>query len=262
MSNTNTQTNMEKEKQSVVTPIYKTFDYDRFSFISGNRSVNACNYAKLEKSMLEEQLIIPICVNEKKEIIDGQHRYTVAKNNGLPVYYYVIDNYDIEAVKRANMVNRTWDKKDFLQLQVEYGKDSYIIFDYLINQYGISIQDLLKVFAHIQNKTLNMISKDFEAGKLTDDGCEQVEDFLKALEDFNFFRYYTTKPFVAAFIRLYFNSLYQHDKMKERIRSRKSAFTKKTTVDEYLVFLTRDVYSFGAVRKPLYYDSSTKKFYN
>ena len=249
-------------KDEQITPIYISYNYDQFGFIDGNRKINPCNYAKLEKSMLEKQLIIPICVNKDKKIIDGQHRFTVEKNNSLPVYYYIVEDYDIEAVKRANMVSRNWTKKDFLDLQIEYGKDSYLVFSYLVETYKINIQDLLKVFGIAQGKTLAMVSKSFEAGELSDDGCEEVEAFLKALDDFKHFRYYTTKPFVTAFIKLYFNDKYNHAKMKERLRTRKGALVKKSSCDEYLVHLTRDIYSFGAVRKPLYYDASTKKFYS
>lgn len=50
--------------------IFKTKDYDMFKWVKGNRKPNKKNYSKLVKSMKEEQLIIPICVNEKFEIID------------------------------------------------------------------------------------------------------------------------------------------------------------------------------------------------
>ena len=45
--------------------IMMTENYDMFKKIGGNRKLNKANYAKIVKSMKEEQLIIPIVVNEK-----------------------------------------------------------------------------------------------------------------------------------------------------------------------------------------------------
>lgn len=53
-----------------VTMIYKTFNYDMFKYIGGNRLINKLNYKKLSESMKEKQLVIPILVNDKMEIID------------------------------------------------------------------------------------------------------------------------------------------------------------------------------------------------
>ena len=59
--------------------IYATTDYDKFKFLEGNRKLRLNNLEKMRESMIEEQLVIPICVNENFEIIDGQHRYTICK---------------------------------------------------------------------------------------------------------------------------------------------------------------------------------------
>lgn len=45
--------------------IMVTENYDMFKKIGGNRKINKSNYSKIVKSMKEEQLIIPIVVNEK-----------------------------------------------------------------------------------------------------------------------------------------------------------------------------------------------------
>lgn len=242
--------------------INSTYDYDCFSFINGNRKIIACNYTKLERSMLEKQLIIPICVNDKMQIIDGQHRFSVAKSNQLPVYYYIVKDYTIEEVKRANMVSRNWTKKDFLELQIENEQPDYLLFSYLSDNYNIAIQDLIKIFAAVQGIKPTLLAKHFEEGTFTTEGVEKVEEFLMSLEDFSSFRYYTTKPFVAAFMKLYFHEKYSHKRMLERLRTRAGSLTKKITTDDYVVHLTRDIYSFGVVRNPLYYDSVTKRFYN
>ena len=73
----------------VYTSVMKTTNYDMFKFMEGNRQTNSSNLNQIIESMKEKQLIIPITVNEKFEIIDGQHRFKACKYLGLPVYFII-----------------------------------------------------------------------------------------------------------------------------------------------------------------------------
>jgi hypothetical protein len=238
-----------------------SYDYDAFKFMDANRKINSRNYAKLVASMKEEQLIIPIIVNEKLDIIDGQHRYTAEKELGLPVYYIIQRGYGIEQVKRANMVSSNWTKEDFLESHVQDGTGEYAAFKDLVDLYDVNISDLIKVFASVQHKNQTITSKMFEEGTFSLEKKEEVVEFLEALEDFSMFKEYKTKPFFTAFMKLYFQPDYDHSKMKDRLKNRSSYLTKKSNYGEYLELLTKQIYSFGAVKNPLFYDMATSKFY-
>ena len=95
--------------------IMMTENYDMFKKIGGNRKLNKTNYAKIVKSMKEEQLIIPIVVNERYEIIDGQHRFQACEDLGKPVYFYMVRGYGLEQVKRANIASSNWKKENYLK---------------------------------------------------------------------------------------------------------------------------------------------------
>ena len=56
-----------------------------FKKIKGNRIVNKSNLNAIITSMEQQQLVSPIMINEKFEIIDGQHRFEACKELGLPV---------------------------------------------------------------------------------------------------------------------------------------------------------------------------------
>ncbi len=241
--------------------VKESYDYKAFTFMDANRKINSRNYAKLVASMNEEQLCIPIIVNEKLEIIDGQHRYTAAKELGLPIYYIVQRGYGIAQVKRANMVGTNWTKEDFLESHVQDGTGEYAAFKDLVDLYDVNISDLIKVFASVQHKNQTITSKQFEEGTFSLDKKEDVVEFLEALEDFAEFKEYKAKPFFTAFMKLYFQPDYDHSKMKDRLKTRASYLTKKSNYGEYLELLTKQVYSFGAVKNPLFYDMNTGKFY-
>jgi ParB-like chromosome segregation protein Spo0J len=80
--------------------ILKTSDYTLFRTIEGNRNINLLHLNRLRQSMLEKYLFTIIIVNENMEIIDGQHRFTVCRELGLPVYYVICQDYGLAEVHR------------------------------------------------------------------------------------------------------------------------------------------------------------------
>lgn len=254
--------NVQKMNNKVTNEVLITTDYDKFSFLDGNRKLNLRNYYKLVNSMKEEQLQIPIIVNEDMCIIDGQHRFSASKELKLPVYYIVQKGYGLSQVKRANMVSSNWTKEDFLDSHIKDGAAGYEHFKEIIDTYNVNIIDLIKVFAFVQNKNQAITAKHFEEGSFVLDGEETVICMLDALEDFSYFKEYKSRQFFTAFMKLYFHTDYDHAKMKERLKTRKDRLVKKGSYAEYLEILTKEMYSYGAVKKPLFYDKGTKRFYN
>ena len=77
-------------KKKEFNPIIQTTrNYAMFKLIGGNRELNHINLKRLEVSMSETPLVSIIMVNERNEIIDGQHRFEVCKRLGLPINYLI-----------------------------------------------------------------------------------------------------------------------------------------------------------------------------
>lgn len=241
--------------------VLKTFDYDQFKTIEGNRDINSRNYTRIMDSMKQKQLVIPIIVNEKMEIIDGQHRFTASKELGLPVYYIIVNGYGIEDVERANTAGVTWGLNDFLKMHLSKGNENYIEFNSLLVRYGINASDLLNIFAILQGKTRPALRTIFEEGNLTLECEDKVLAFLRDLQSFNEFSEYNSSRFVMAFFRLYSYEKYNHKRMRAALKTNSYALRKKTTTGEYIQMLTSDIYSKGSVKEPIYYDYSNDRFY-
>ena len=65
-------------------------DYAKFKTLIGNRKPNELHIKRLISSFKERYLFSPILVNEKMQIIDGQHRFLSAKELNLPINYLVV----------------------------------------------------------------------------------------------------------------------------------------------------------------------------
>lgn len=253
-----------EEPKTEFAKIYVSKNYEAFGKIAGNRRLNQTKYFQLLQSMKEEQLIIPILVNDKMEIIDGQHRFEACKELGLPVYFYVQEGYGIDQVKRANLVSSNWTKENYLELHLSDGIPEYEEFDELQKISGLKVYDLMKVYAKAQGKSIEQLSYEFENGDLTDTNVENVIGFLNALSDFRFFKYYKKKQFVAAMIKLYFDERYDHERMKSKLDGRANVLeglTANVSKDDYLAKLSNSIYSFGPGKKNLFYDATNKRLY-
>ena len=94
--------------------ILTTNNYELFKSIDGNRNVNELHLSRLKKSIQKKYLFTFILVNEKHHIIDGQHRFEVIKELGLPLNYVVCKGYGINEVHQLNENSKNWNADDYL----------------------------------------------------------------------------------------------------------------------------------------------------
>ena len=73
-----------------------TKNYNMFTSIAGNRNLNPIHLKNLKESIAIKQIPVPIVVNEKYQICDGQNRFQVCCELNLPVYYIVIEGLTLE----------------------------------------------------------------------------------------------------------------------------------------------------------------------
>lgn len=106
--------------------VQETKDHGKFSFMELNRNVNRNHVERLKESFKKEYLLAPILVNEFYQIVDGQHRFTAAKEMGLPVRYVVAQGYTIEHVKMLNHEGKNWSLMDHFMSHVKAGVPAYV----------------------------------------------------------------------------------------------------------------------------------------
>lgn len=74
---------------------------------------------------------IPIVVNEKMEIVDGQHRFSACKALGLPIYYIVVPGLGIKQCAELNSVSKNWSTNNHVRAYTSpayENNDSYIYY--------------------------------------------------------------------------------------------------------------------------------------
>lgn len=125
--------------------IQKTKDYKKFDLIAGNRNLIPGHIAKLTTSILQRNMLPqnPIIVNERFQVIDGQHRLEVAKNNDLDVFYIVVPGARLDEIIALNSNNRVWNNMDYINSYASQGDESFIWLKQFIEDYAISTTQAL-----------------------------------------------------------------------------------------------------------------------
>jgi len=105
--------------------------YSKFKLSLENRDINLKkNKAKKLRESLKKHGWIPsfpmTCFrngSDQLTILDGQHRFSIARELGMPVKYVIVDQeFDISEI---NNTQDTWRLKDYLSRWQKAGKDAY-----------------------------------------------------------------------------------------------------------------------------------------
>jgi hypothetical protein len=122
--------------------IYYTKNYSQFTLLKNNRQVKT--NINLKKSLLDKGVLIPILVDNEMNILDGQHRFTIAKENSLRLPYQVINSKSIDIITDINTSSIHWTLIDYIHLYFVQKRTEYVKLYNLINEYKfVPIKNLI-----------------------------------------------------------------------------------------------------------------------
>ncbi len=120
--------------------VHTTKNYSLFKTLNGNRDVNELHLKRLKESMRKNHLMTIIMVNERFEIIDGQHRFMASQELKLPINYIVSKSYGLKETQILNANMRDWTIADYVAGYCDLGYQDYEIYRDFIQQYGFTNQ--------------------------------------------------------------------------------------------------------------------------
>jgi hypothetical protein len=142
----------------------KTKEYGKFTLRKDNRAVMDTPHLERIKASIQAKNMLhlaPIIVNEKMEILDGQHRYFAAKDLGLEIWYEVHKDKDSHDIVLLN-VNKPWSYADYLNYFVVNKHPEYVKFNDFLRKNQLTIALGMKM-VYGRGHT---VRDDFKMGKL------------------------------------------------------------------------------------------------
>lgn len=169
--------------------IQETTNYSRFNLMDANRNVLESHKDSIKASIEEHgnfTEFVPIMVNERMEIIDGQHRFVALKELGLPIYYVMTKGTGVKEARNMNKLNKPWGMLDWARSYASSGYKSYQNYLILHDEYPTIHPSTLIKYA--TNEVRMGMNKSFREGNLVfpeqalDGARERLEAYLSFVE--------------------------------------------------------------------------------
>ncbi len=223
--------------------VHTTTDYFLFKSIDGNRDLNEMHYKRLKQSLSSNYLFTVIVVNENYEIIDGQHRFKVISELGLPLNYIVCEGYGLSEVHILNANSKNWNSDDYLDGYCKMGKSDYLQYKKFKDRYG---------FGH--NETMAMLAGNVRAGgdvtanfhngtfKVThyDDACKKA-DLIEIIGQY--YEGYKRRSFIYAVLTLLKKDQFEFSEFIGKLKKNPTALVDCHDFTSY-ISLIEEIYNY------------------
>jgi len=229
---------MEKE----INKVYSTTDYDRFSILGTNRDIRLPHVKELKDSISEHALEKPIDVNEKFQIIDGQHRFMAWKELGMPIIYIIHRGWGPKEVPVLNTNQKNWNPSDFVKMYSESGMDDYIQYKEFADRYGFTHNANVILLSGGHDKSKR--TKDFNEGRFKVRKWMWANLMAKQIIELKpFYAGYKKSSFISAYLRLASDKNFDHALLMDKVQYQSRKLVDCTTVSEYYDLL-REIYNY------------------
>lgn len=237
-----------------VNKVYKTNDLSIFKQIDGNRVPNLQHIRRLADSIrVYGMKCNPILVNERMQVIDGQHRLMAAKESESFVYYIIVNGYSLNEVHTLNLNQKNWTKKDFMEGYANMGIKSYIKLKEFIQKNEDFSMPVCMAFCN--NTTDNSHNKLGTNLEVFEDGSWKGRDFNLGQEWANkirmiepYYKNYNTSVFVGTMITLFKNENFDFNEFMHKLRLQPMALVDCRNREQYKT-LIEDIYNYKSRNK-------------
>ncbi|SIS12020.1 hypothetical protein SAMN05445060_2793 [Williamsia sterculiae] len=251
--------------------ILNTTDYSKFKTIEGNREVDQPHVRQLAEEIALNDLTpyFPVLINEGWEIIDGQHRFSVCQQLGLPVYYLQVPGLDLTSVQRINTTSKRWTLRDYIKSYIQKGVEDYSVLLRFSERTGINFSISAALLMGLEsigggargNNDAQRVGSIIKEGRFKVSDRTHAEDMallLKSLTGHTDFDPTKERSLVFALNRISKIERFDSDRLLGKLRDRNLKIDRQTTTRFYLIELER-VYNHGSqIRVDLFTGEETR----
>ena len=240
---------MVKNNQEVkqINQVFITKNYEMFKFRNDNRQLKHYHITDLMSSMKEKGWVKGsyVIINEKNEIIDGQHRFESGKRLGLPIMFTIEKGTNFDDIQDLNQLQVNWGKSDHINGWVSKGNPSYIILDNFRKEFPEF--KLTEQLMFLGNTTIPIKKSIFTSGKFVVKSLKigtELGNQFRELKPY-FSEHYFKSIFVRSVLRLILNKkdVFDFSEFVHKVKIRPTNLVPCGTTDQYTQMI-ENIYNF------------------
>ncbi len=223
--------------------IYKTMDYSKFKSIHGNRNKNLQHIRRIKTSMEQQYLFTVIIINEKFEIIDGQHRFDAISDLGLPLHYMICKGYGLPEVHRLNANSKDWTAEDYMNGYCELGYTEYLQYRDFKNKYKICHNVCISLLTGVRHGG-KALDKAFNMGTFKIKSMKNAVDIIeKVYLTSPYFNNYKSRSYIYAIFKLLKNPNFEFIEFLQKLKLQPTVMINCSTSEQY-INLIEEIYNY------------------
>lgn len=222
--------------------ILSTPNYDMFTLHPNNRPISERRVQKRMIALKKQNLsrYKPIMVNEKNQIIDGQHMFMACKNLGWPIYYVKaeLNGKSNEAMATLNENQTQWAQTEWIEHWAKRGKEDYQLIIECAETHKVSL-GLALIFVGQGHSTQDGLATDIRQGNFKK-GSLSYKRIAEIHKDFvDIFPKANNLTFTRALVHMIRYKKYDHEKDFHRIKLHREDLQLNATLDQYYKMFER-----------------------
>lgn len=226
--------------------VHQSTDYDKFSLIATNREISRGHVEALKRAFTEAgnlTAIQPILVNERMQIVDGQHRFTACMELGETIHYTEVKGLGIHEARSMNILHRNWLIDDYAKSYAESGDPNYQRYIDLKEDYGFGHTATMLYIVGAERKKQ---FAEFRRGEFTctDDDIKLARVRLSRLADMEgLVDHYKRGYFIRALLKVMNAEGYDHKRMLKKLEAHPELVRQYGSTVDYVRML-EEIYNY------------------
>lgn len=226
----------------------KTLNHFQFKHIASNRPVDEKHVDSLVKKIKEKNMLhlFPILVNNRFEVIDGQHRLAAAERLKEYIHYIIDDKVSKADIANVNVLAKNWNLIDFINYWTVEKAPGYDVFtEFMIDNPLIAVSTAMRLMDD------GNTTKGLKEGVVKLGQREQAIAIAAYLKELNgFFEYAYQRNFVLALMTCMRTPGYDQELMSQKIQKQPRSLVNCISVKQYIGLL-EEIYNHGSSKNRL-----------
>ena len=219
--------------------IHSTTDYEKFKYIKGNRAIVEAHVKTLSDQIAKKDFQIPIIVNEKMEVCEGQHRLEAYRLLGVPITYIIKEGLEIGDIREMNSTSRKWTMSEYLESHVALGNKEYEILKWFQKTYEFSITDCISMLSGKGYHTSDDL-KGFKTGEFKVVELEWAKDTASKIHIVGeYFPFWKKRNFVGAMISALKDSTFVWKVFESRLKNHSAKLRNQGSRNDFILNIER-----------------------